>query len=50
VPVFAIGGIDASNLGQLVAAGIRRACVIRSVAEAVDPQQATLRLHAMLTA
>jgi len=48
VPVFAIGGIDESNLGQLIGAGIHRACVIRGVGDAHDPEQAARRLHAML--
>lgn len=50
VPVFAIGGIDESNIAQLTAQGLRRACVIRAVAEARDPEAATRRLRAMLTA
>ena len=50
VPVFAIGGIDASNIGQLIAAGVRRACVIRAVEEAVDPEAAARGLRAMLEA
>jgi thiamine-phosphate pyrophosphorylase len=50
VPVFAIGGIDESNLWQLTALGIRRACVIRAIADAANPEQATSRLRAMLTA
>jgi thiamine-phosphate pyrophosphorylase len=50
VPVFAIGGIDESNIAQLTAKGLRRACVIRAVAEAPDPEAATRRLRAMLTA
>jgi thiamine-phosphate pyrophosphorylase len=49
VPVFAIGGIDETNIGQLIAAGLRRACVIRAVAGAADPEEATRRLRAMLT-
>ena len=49
VPVFAIGGIDESNIGQLIAAGLRRVCVIRAVGDAPDPEQATRRLRAMLT-
>lgn len=48
VPVFAIGGIDASNIGQLTNAGVRRACVIRAVGEAADPEAAARRLRAML--
>jgi thiamine-phosphate pyrophosphorylase len=50
VPVFAIGGIDETNVNQIVAAGLRRACVIRAVAGAPDPEQAARRLRAMLTA
>jgi thiamine-phosphate pyrophosphorylase len=49
VPVFAIGGIDESNVAQLSAAGLRRVCVIRAVADAPDPEQAVRRLRAMLT-
>ncbi|HEY8801956.1 MAG TPA: thiamine phosphate synthase [Candidatus Dormibacteraeota bacterium] len=49
VPVFAIGGIDESNVAQLTAEGIHRACVIRAVADAPDPEQAAGRLRAMLT-
>jgi thiamine-phosphate pyrophosphorylase len=48
VPVFAIGGIDESNIAQLTAAGLQRACVIRAVAEARDPEQVAQRLRAML--
>ncbi|GAC1690159.1 MAG: hypothetical protein PVS2B1_12300 [Candidatus Dormibacteraceae bacterium] len=48
VPVFAIGGIDESNVAQLTAAGLRRACVIRAVADAREPEQAARRLRAML--
>ena len=50
VPVFAIGGIDASNLAQLKAAGLRRACVLRAVGDAPDPEAAARRLRAMLDA
>jgi thiamine-phosphate diphosphorylase len=48
-PVFAIGGIDESNVEQLMAQGLRRVCVIRGIAEALDPDQAARRLRAMLT-
>ena len=48
VPVFAIGGIDETNLPQLTALGLRRVCVIRAVADAADPESATRRLRAML--
>jgi thiamine-phosphate pyrophosphorylase len=48
VPVFAIGGIDEHNVEELTALGIRRACVIRAVGDAADPERATRRLRAML--
>jgi thiamine-phosphate pyrophosphorylase len=48
VPVFAIGGIDASNVGQLTAEGLRRACVIRAIADAPDPELTARRLRTML--
>ena len=48
VPVFAIGGIDETNLPQLIALGLRRVCVIRALADAADPESATRRLRAML--
>jgi len=47
-PVFAIGGIEESNLPRLTDLGLRRACVIRAVADAPDPESATRRLRAML--
>jgi len=50
VPVFAIGGIDATNVRELTAVGLRRACVIRAVGQAADPEQAARALHAMLDA
>lgn len=48
VPVFAIGGIDESNLAQLTALGLRQVCVIRAVADAADPESATRRLRRIL--
>ena len=50
VPVFAIGGIDESNVAQLTAAGLHRACVIRAVGDAPDPESAVRRLRTMLDA
>jgi thiamine-phosphate pyrophosphorylase len=49
VPVFAIGGIDDSNVSRLALAGVRRAAVIRAVSDSTDPEQAARRLRAMLT-
>ena len=48
VPVFAIGGIDETNLPRLIALGLRCVCVIRAVADAPDPESATRRLRTML--
>ena len=48
ISVFAIGGIDGSNIGRLTEAGIRRVCVVRAVGEAPDPESAARRLRAML--
>jgi thiamine-phosphate pyrophosphorylase len=48
VPVFAIGGIDASNIGRLTRAGLRRVCVVRAVGDAPDPESAARRLRTML--
>jgi len=50
VPVFAIGGIDAANLGLLLAAGVRRVCVIRGLADEPDPESAARRMRAALAA
>ena len=48
VPVFAIGGIEESNIGQLTALGLHRICVIRAVADAADPESAARRLRTIL--
>lgn len=43
-PWFAIGGIDASNLDQVLDAGARRVVVVRAVTEAEDPGAAAADL------
>jgi thiamine-phosphate pyrophosphorylase len=48
VPWFAIGGIDASNLPEVMEAGARRVVVVRAIAEARDPVAATAALRARL--
>ncbi len=48
VPVFAIGGIEESNVEQLTRVGVHRVCVIRAVGDATDPESVTRRLRAML--
>jgi thiamine-phosphate pyrophosphorylase len=49
-PVFAIGGIDESNVARLTELGLRRVCVIRAIGDAADPEAAARRLRAMLDA
>ena len=48
VPVFAIGGVEPSNLVELLAAGVHRACMIRGLAEAADPEAAARSARAAL--
>ncbi|MCM3807789.1 thiamine phosphate synthase [Streptomyces sp. DR7-3] len=43
-PWFAIGGIDASNLDQVLEAGARRIVVVRAITAADDPAAATADL------
>jgi thiamine-phosphate pyrophosphorylase len=50
VPFFAIGGLNAQNLGEAIAAGARRAVVLRAIAEAEDPETAARTLHELLGA
>ena len=48
VPLFAIGGIDATNLLRLRAFGVRRIAVSSAILKAQDPYAAAARLRAML--
>ena len=48
LPLFAIGGIDESNLSWILDAGARRIVVVRAITEASDPVAATARLRAVL--
>jgi thiamine-phosphate pyrophosphorylase len=47
-PWFAIGGIDRRTVGAVVAAGARRAVVVRAIAEADDPGAAARALGEVL--
>jgi thiamine-phosphate pyrophosphorylase len=49
-PWFAIGGIDAGNLDQVLAAGATRVVVVRALTEAPDPGAAAAQLAARLRA
>jgi thiamine-phosphate pyrophosphorylase len=48
VPFFAIGGLRASNLAEALDAGASRACVLRAIADAEDPQSAARELRDLL--
>ena len=48
VPWFAIGGIDETNVHEVVAAGARRIAVVRAIGEAPDPERAAAALRAAL--
>jgi thiamine-phosphate pyrophosphorylase len=50
VPFFAIGGIDATNVEDVVAAGATRVCVLRAIAAAEDPERAARELRERLDA
>jgi thiamine-phosphate pyrophosphorylase len=49
-PWFAIGGIDAQNLDQVLATGARRIVVVRAITEAPDPEAAAAKLVSRLGA
>jgi thiamine-phosphate pyrophosphorylase len=45
VPFFAIGGIDATNVGAILDAGACRVAVVRAITEASDPRAAAAQLR-----
>jgi thiamine-phosphate pyrophosphorylase len=49
-PWFAIGGIDAERLPEVLAAGARRIVVVRAITAAEDPRAAAERLSSALAA
>ena len=48
VPFFAIGGIDETNVAEVVAAGATRIAVVRAIRDATDPEAAARMLRAAL--
>ncbi len=50
LPWFAIGGIDAENVGEVVAAGARRIAVSNAILSAADPAVAAATLNERLNA
>jgi thiamine-phosphate pyrophosphorylase len=47
-PWFAIGGLDAGNVGEVTARGARRIVVVRAIADAPDPEAAGRALRERL--
>ena len=45
LPFYAIGGIDVSNVDQVVDAGARRLCVVRAIRDADDPSAVAEQLR-----
>jgi thiamine-phosphate pyrophosphorylase len=48
VPWFAIGGIDETNVGEVVAAGAARIAVVRAICDSPDPERAAAVLRRAL--
>jgi thiamine-phosphate pyrophosphorylase len=48
MPWYAIGGVDATNLQDVIAAGAGRAAVVRAIMQAPDPKAITQQLVAQL--
>jgi thiamine-phosphate pyrophosphorylase len=44
-PFFAIGGIDTSNVEQVVEAGAERLCAVRAIRDSADPEAAATALR-----
>ena len=49
VPWFAIGGLDETNVADVVAAGADRIAVVRAIGDAPDPQKAASDLRGVLS-
>ena len=50
LPWFAIGGINETNIEEVMDAGARRVVVVRAITEADDPPKAAARLRELLDA
>ncbi len=50
VPFFAIGGLNAGNVPEVLRAGASRICVLRAITEAADPERAARELAELLGA
>lgn len=50
MPFFAIGGLGAHNVGDVLDAGASRVCVLRAIADAENPERAARELRRLLDA
>lgn len=50
IPIFAIGGIDLSNLSSLIELGVKRVAVTRAILEAADVQRVSRAFQARIGA
>ena len=50
IPWVAIGGVDAGNVGAVLAAGARAVAAVRAVTAAADPEAAARSLHGAVVA
>jgi thiamine-phosphate pyrophosphorylase len=48
VPFFAIGGLNADNVGAVLEAGAERVCVVRAIADTEDPERAARALRVQI--
>jgi thiamine-phosphate pyrophosphorylase len=50
LPTVAIGGINRTNVAEVIRAGVRGVCVVSAVIGAFDPEQAARELHRLARA
>jgi thiamine-phosphate pyrophosphorylase len=50
VPFYAIGGLNAANVAEVLDAGATRVCVLRAISDAADPEAAARELADMVAA
>jgi thiamine-phosphate pyrophosphorylase len=48
VPFFAIGGLNAGNVAEVIEAGATRVCVLRAIADAEEPERTARELRELL--
>jgi thiamine-phosphate pyrophosphorylase len=48
VPFFAIGGLNAANVAEVIESGASRVCVLRAIADAEEPERTARELRELL--